>query len=859
MTRLRSIPVDPVDRGHLPVDPWRLVESRPGADLGLLETLFATGNGYLGMRGTPEEGRDVHEHGTFLNGFHETWPIKHAESAFGFARTGQTMIPVPDSSVMKLYVDDEPLLLQIADLLEYERSLDFRDGVLRRRLVWRTPSGKTLRVTTRRMVSFTQRHLAVMSMEIQMLHGSAPMAVSSQIINRVDIPDEVGLADAAPVNKHDPRQTTTFSHRVLLPQQDWHSERRMLLGFKVAASGMTLAVGADHEFSSDADVESIIDTTEDLGRQVLRFQLEEGQSFTLHKAVAYHSSRSIPHRELFDRCRRTLDRVRIEGVEKQFEDQREFLTDFWRRSDVVIGERPAEQQATRWSLFQLAQAAARADGWGIPGKGVTGTGYEGHYFWDTEIYVVPFLIFTSPCWARNALRFRANLLPKARERARELNQRGALFPWRTINGDEASAYYAAGTAQYHIDADIAYAFALYADVTGDLDFHRRSGVEVLVETARMWADLGFWRTTADGVSSFEIHGVTGPDEYTTVVNNNMFTNVMARYNLRRAAQAVRDLEQSDPAAYEALVADLDLDPGELEQWTDCADGMRVLKDDSLGIFLQEDRFLEREVWDLAKTPDDAFPLLLNFHPLVIYRFQVLKQADVVLALFLRGSEFTAEEKRASFEFYDPLTTGDSSLSAAVQSIMAAKVGHQKAAMDYFRAGLFVDIANLHHNTSDGVHIASAGGVWNSLVHGFGGMRHDAGVISFDPRLPEDWPSLAFPLTVRDSRFRVLIERDSITLTLEEGAELEVIVRGEPVTVTAAGTRVPLADQGPVLDDAVLSRPVAVGDQRPDGSIITSQVPADPDSPWEYPVGEDAAQAAEDDEPDAPSRTADSTP
>ncbi|HJB10113.1 MAG TPA: glycoside hydrolase family 65 protein [Candidatus Brachybacterium merdavium] len=846
MSRLRSVPTDPVDRLHLPVDEWRLVESRPNGDLGLMETLFVTANGFLGMRGIPEEGRDAEHHGTFLNGFHETWPINHAESAFGFARTGQTMISVPDSSVMKLYVDDEPLLLSIADVVEYERWIDFREGVLRRELVWRTPAGKHVKVSTSRMVSFTQRHLALMTMEITMLDGEAPVAVSSQIINREDIADDFGHGrgrkpqdSSGPItDKDDPRQTTAFTHRVLEPQQDWHSSRRMLLGYRVADSGMTLAVGADHAVESDVEVEQLIDTMPDLGRHIFRANLAAGDTLTVRKAVAYHSSRSVPHRELFDRCRRTLDRIRTEGFGKQYQDQRDYLHDFWTRSDVELPGQPVEQQATRWCLYQLAQSSARSDQWGIPAKGVTGSGYEGHYFWDTEIYVVPFLTFTSPTWARNALRFRSNLLPKARERARELNQRGALFPWRTINGDEASAYYAAGTAQYHINADISHAFAQFVDVTGDLDFQRRDGVRVLVETARLWADLGFWRITGDGDASFQIHGVTGPDEYTTVVNNNMFTNVMARHNLRRAARAVRELRTADRAAYDSLVAELGLDELELEQWDACADGMHVAKDESLGIHLQEDRFLDREVWDLSATPPEAFPLLLNFHPLVIYRFQVLKQADVVLALFLRGSEFTDAEKRADFEYYDPLTSGDSSLSAVVQSIMAAEVGHQKAAMDYFRAGLFVDLGNLHGNTPDGVHIASAGGVWNALVHGFGGMRQDEGEISFDPRLPDAWPELVFPLTVRGSRFRVRLLREEISLTLETGDQLEVSVRGQRVTVTPEGVTVPLEHQGPVLDDAVLASPVGLGDKRADGSIVTSFVPKDPDDPWEFPIHTD---------------------
>lgn len=837
---------DPVDRLHLPVDPWRLVEARPGADRGMLESIFAVSNGYLGMRGTPPEGRPAEEHGTFINGFHETWQINHAESAFGFAQTGQTIVNVPDATVMKLYVDDEPLLLDTADIESYERHIDFREGVLRRDLIWRTPSGSRVRVRSSRMVSLTERHLALMTMEVEMLEGSAPVVVSSQVINRQDMTDEFGTRDAdsastdytstapepSPGEKADPRRTTTFTHRVLEPQGHWNSERRMLLGYRTARSRMTLAVGAEHEIESDLDVERLMHTTADQGRLVMRAHMHAGSSVTIRKAVAYHSSRSLPNRELFDRCRRTLDRVRQTTFAELEQRQHDALAAFWERTDVVIPGQESIQQAVRWCLFQLAQAAARADQAGIPAKGLTGSGYEGHYFWDTDIYVVPFLTFTSPQWARNALRFRVNLLPRARERARELTQRGALFPWRTINGEEASAYYAAGTAQYHIDADVSYAVSTYVDVTGDQGFEDRDGVRILVETARLWADLGFWRHNAH--RSFHIHGVTGPDEYTTVVNNNLFTNVMARYNLQRAARAVQDLRRRDPAGYQELAEDLGLHEREPAEWEACAEGMYIPFDEAQGINPQDDHFLDREVWDLANTPDDAFPLLLNFHPLVIYRFQVLKQADVVLALFLRGSEFSQEQKLKDFEYYDSITTGDSTLSAVVQSIIAAEVGHQSKAMEYFLDGLFVDLADLHHNTSDGVHIASAGGVWNCLVEGFGGMRHEDGDITFDPRLPADWTELVFPLTVRGSRVRVTLGRTAIRLVLEKGAELEVGVRGERVRVTAEGVEVALADQGPVLDADRLEDPQGVGAHRADGSIITSDVP-DPDSPWEFPV------------------------
>ncbi|MDO5628635.1 MAG: glycosyl hydrolase family 65 protein [Mobilicoccus sp.] len=812
--KARFAGTDPLDRGRFPADEWRFVERAPSSrDLGTTETLFAVGNGYLGMRANPPEGREAHVHGTYINGFHETWPIRHAEQAFGFATTGQTMVNAPDSKVMKLYVDDEPLLLAVDDIESYERSIDFREGVLRRDVIWRTPAGKRVRVKTTAMVSFTQRHLAIYTIHITLLDGDAPVVISSQILNRQDGLDEYHAHGAAKGEGFDPRRTVDFDHRVLIPQGHWHSDRRMLLGYRCSSSGMTLGVGADHAIHTDNDYESLVDTEDDLGKKVYRIDARQGQPIFVTKAVSYHTSRGVPVRELFDRCRRTLDRVRSDGVQHYHEEQARWLADYWDRCDVEIDGAPDIQQAVRWNLFQLAQASARTDQAGVPAKGVTGSGYEGHYFWDSEIYVVPFLSYTSPATARNLLRFRVNMLDAARDRARVLATKGALYPWRTINGEEASAYYAAGTAQYHIDADIAYAVITYVDATGDDAFLARDGIEILIETARMWADLGFWHDNSQ--QTFNIHGVTGPDEYTTVVNNNLFTNVMARFNLERAAQAVRDLEERDAEAHALVVARLDLDPAEVEEWERCARHMTIPFDETYQIHPQDEHFLEREFWDLTGTPEDHFPLLLHYHPLVIYRFQVLKQADVVLAMFLQGDRFTPEEKLANFEYYDPITTGDSSLSAVVQSIVAAEVGHQEVAMRYFLEGLFVDLANLHGNTADGVHIASAGGVWNALVHGFGGMRDYDGTVSFDPRLPESWTSLRFRLTVRGSRLVVTLTRDRMEFEVT-GEPVEVSVRGEKVTVREGeAVGVDIDGHGPRLRHRIDHRPARLRSDDPD--------------------------------------------
>ena len=767
-------PAAPLPRHDYPVEPWRLVERRFSEHyLPRTETLFSVANGHLGLRGSHEEGRPAHEQSTLIAGFHETWPIVHAEEAYGLAKTGQTIIDVPDAKLIKLYVDDEPLFLPTAHLPRYERALDFRDGILERRLLWETQSGKTVEVTSRRLVSLRYRHLAVMQYEVRVLNGDAPMVISSQIVNREDsgAPDERNGA------KTDPRVRKLGSRVLDCVEHREHGEK-LLLGYRTARSGMTLGCGVMHVMETDCDYEVTSELSKDVGKVAYILEAKAGSSIRLTKYVAYHTSRSVPPRELIDRADRVLRRAVSSGFDTIAREQRELLDDFWQRADVQVDGDEVVQQAVRWNLFQLFQAAARAEGSGIPSKGLSGHGYEGHYFWDIEIFIMPFLGYVEPRIAENLLRFRHSMLGKARERARDLNQAGALFPWRTINGEEASAYYQAGTAQYHLDADIVYALKRYVDVTGDTALLYDIGVELLVETARLWADLGFY----DGDGAFHLFTVTGPDEYTTVVNDNAYTNLMARLNLNYAVQSLTSLRADDPHRYGVVCEDLRLADSEIDDWHRAAEAMHIPYDERRGINPQDAQFLDREVWDFDATPPDKYPLLLHYHPLVIYRHQVIKQADVVLAMFLLGNEFPLDQKHRNFDYYDPLTTSDSSLSPPVHSIVAAEVGDEQRAMELFRLALLMDLADVAGNSEHGVHIASTGGVWMALVYGFGGLRDFDGELSFDPLLPTQWTRLCFPLTVRGRRLDVVITRDCLTLCLKEGEAMNVTVRGTTVAL-----------------------------------------------------------------------------
>jgi alpha,alpha-trehalose phosphorylase len=796
--RTRDTSTITIDRERFPVDAWRLVETSisDDDDGGLTGTLFATGNGYLGLRA--DWAPDPESAGTYVNGFHETFPIVHAEQAFGLARTGQSMLNAPEAKSIELAVGEEVLRLapdhpDRSQVTDFRREIDFRTGVMRSELTWHTRAGGKVRVVSQRVVSMQHRHLAVLRLSLEPLDAPAAVRIASQVVNRQD----VAARHTGPA-RTDPRRSRTFDRRVLEPVLQTHRDAgspgggTVTLGYRCVGSGMKIAAAYRHSVGAAGDVALDTELAADRAATTIRLDARPGETVTVTKYLAYHTSSQVPEasddvsiEELAARCRGTLDAAEAAGWERTLDEQRAWLDGFWARTDISIDGDDAAQQAIRWNLFQMAQASAQIGGRGIAAKAVTAAGYDGHYFWDTEVYMVPLLAYTNPKAARDLLHFRHRTLPMARQRAIEMSQRGALYPWRTINGEEASAYYPAGTAQYHIDADVAHAIDRYVTATGDTEFLLGEGAEMLVELARLFADLGFYDRADPPV--FHIHGVTGPDEYTAVVDDNLYTNVTARFTLRFAADVVSRLQSEDPDTYRSLVTATALVADEVAEWTRAADSMCVLYDAELGINPQDDAFLGHEAWDWEGTPADKYPLLLNFHPLVIYRHQVLKQADVVLAMFLHGDEFATDLQRRNFDYYDPITSGDSSLSACVQSIMAAEVGHHDLAMHYFRESLYLDIADTHGNTVDGAHIANVGGVWACLVHGFAGFR-DAGThVRIAPRLPAGWRGMRFGLHRRGGDIAIAVDPTGATITVESGEPVAILADGVITEVAPGGS------------------------------------------------------------------------
>jgi len=766
-----------------PPDEWNLIEKNFHPPfMEMTETIFAIGNGYVGMRGCVEEGVPAVHNGTFVNGFYESWPIVYGEEAYGFARTGQTIVNVTDSKKIKLYVDDEPLYLPNANLLNYDRRLNMKSATLDRAILWETPSGKQVLIKSRRLVSFPHRHLAAMSYEVTLLNAEAPVVLSSEMLYLHDHHKGNG----------DPRQAKGFIDRALHPRKQSVKDRRIVLCHATKNSNMTLACGMDHDLVTDCPHTFQSKCYEDFGAVVFSIEAKPGVPILLLKYMTYHTTHTASPEGLSARAERALDRALGQGFTRILADQEQYMADFWQRSDIQVSNLDPTrtkrsnieiQQAIRFNLFHILQASGRADTTGVPAKGLTGQAYEGQYFWDTEIYLLPFLIYTSPRIAKNLLMFRYRMLDQARKRARDLNQKGAMFPWRTINGEEASAYYAAGTAQYHINADIMYALRKYVHATGDETFLNEYGAEMLIETARLWSDLGFF--SEDKKGKFCIHGVTGPDEYNTVVNNNTYTNLMARENLLYAASTIETLREQKPVVFAALASKTGVEMEEVQEWRRAAENMYIPYDEERGIHPQDDAFLEKELWDLKNTPTENFPLLLFYHPLVIYRYQVIKQADIVLAMFLFGQAFSPEQKKRNFDYYDPLTTGDSSLSSCIQSIVASEIGYPDMAVEYARAALLMDLADVGGNVRDGCHIASMGGTWMVMVYGMAGMRDFDGTLTFKPRrLPDQQPKIRFPLTYRGQILDVEMGPEGARYSLREGDGLMIRHEDEEIHLSS---------------------------------------------------------------------------
>jgi alpha,alpha-trehalose phosphorylase len=743
------------------VEPWALHETVLNLDvLAETESLFALSNGFIGVRGNLDEGEPHGIPGTYLNGFYELLPLPSAESQYGAPESSQTMIDVTNGKLIRLLVDDEPFDARYGRVIAHDRVLDFRNGVLRRTVDWVSPAGRTVRVTSTRMVSFTRRAILAISYEIEPLDGRSNVVVQSELVANEEIPHVPG----------DPRTAGPVGSP-MISEENLARDQAALLIHRTSRSGLRMAAAMDHVIEGTPALRVTAESWPDSARVVAVDTLEPGQKLHLIKMVAYGWSQRRTQPALRDQVAAALVAARTAGWDQLLTEQSNYLAEFWSTADVELGGDQELQQAVRFALYQLLSAGARAEGRAIGAKGQTGTGYDGHVFWDTDLYVLAVLAYTAPEAARDALKWRHSTLPAARERATNLGLSGATFPWRTIHGEECSGYWPASTAAFHINGDIASAVILYVRATGDEVFEREEGIELLVETARLWRSLGAW----DAAGSFRIDGVTGPDEYTAVVDNNVFTNLMASRNLSGAADACQ--RHMDRAR------ELGVSREEMANWRAAAENVFIPYDEKLGVTPQNEGFTEHARWNFAGTRPDQYPLMLHFPYFDLYRKQVVKQPDLVLAQLLFSDRFTPEQRARNFDYYEEITVRDSSLSACTEAIAAADAGYMKLAFDYAAEAALVDLHDLHRNTCDGLHLASLAGTWIALVMGFGGMRDLGETLKFAPRLPEALTKLAFSIRHRGRCLRVEVTNHSARYSLVRGeGPIHITHHGEPLTI-----------------------------------------------------------------------------
>lgn len=737
------------------------------------ESLFALSNGTLGVRGTIEELASGSP-SAFLADVYEQTPIHYHERHPGFATATDTRVAVPDGLRLRLRIGDEAVDLERGTILEFARRLDLRRGVFVRNLRWRSPSGKIVRIVAERVVPMAFASVVVIRYRIEALNFSAPLAIESMLCA-----DQRAERQGA-----DPRIGAALDGGGLTVEAVFDSGTAALTQH-TRRSGIALAAAQSH--SALTGLVRIGVRAMSAGVcETFAGELAPGRTLGFEKTISYASDRADAATDTLLSAARSVAEVAADrGFVALVDDQKRELERFWQDAEIGFGGEPVTALALRFNLFHIFQAASRHGALGVAAKGLTGEGYEGHTFWDTELFVLPVVALTAPPLARKMLTYRFETLDAARAHARELNiERGALYAWRTISGDECSAHYPSGSAQYHINAAVAMAIRLYDRATGDGIFLVDMGAEILFETARAWIEIGRFNPRREG--QFCIDTVTGPDEYTALVDNNYYTNKMAQAHLKYAVEVARRLGHSNAATYGALCRRIGLTEDEIVLWERAAELMYLSYDEKLGVNPQDDTFLDKEPWDFTGTPADQYPLLLHYHPMSLYRRQICKQADVVQAMVIVGEDVDLTVKRRNFDYYEPLTTHDSTLSPGTFSILASEVGHAAKARLYFDKTTFTDLYNLHKNTGHGVHLAAMAGSWLALVWGFGGLRCESERPRFAPVLAKGSDGYNFSIVWRGARIQIVVTPETTTYEVTGGPGLTIshfgtdvgLVRGE---------------------------------------------------------------------------------
>lgn len=771
-----------------PVKVWEITETSFDRETNYRnETTFSLSNGYIGTRGTFEEAYDFDIdtglEGNFVNGFYESEKIRYGEANFGSPKFSQSLLNLPNLKETKLFLcNEEEFHMERGKVEDYDRTLHMKDALLTRSLVWTSPKGRRVKIEIERLASFERIHIMAIRFRVTPLNFSGELCFESKLQGDV----ENHTRKTNPIVDYGP-----FGRKLDVDRMTAEGAALYYEGI-TQTSRLTVGCGSIHRIDGAAGEPKVCASAGEY-QAVCKIvaQAQEGMPVTLDKMICYGTSLDMDKKELETFVKQELSSAQELGFAWLKDRQKDYMHRFWETADIQIKGENSEAlvQGLHFNLFHILQSAGRNGKTGMGAKGLSGEGYEGHYFWDTEMYVLPVFIYTEPDVAKKLLDYRYGTLEQARARARILgHDKGALFPWRTINGEEASTYYPLGTAQYHINADIAYALSLYVQATGDREFLKEKGVEILVETARVWADVGSFAECKGG--KYCICSVTGPDEYNVLVDNNFYTNLMARENLKDAVKAVKWLKDQEDDSYGELKRKLEFQEEEFALWEKIIENMYFPYDEKRGVYPMDDGFMMRKPWDESKIPEEKRAWLYeNYHPLFIMRHRMSKQADAILGMYLQSHLFTEEEIRRNYDFYQEVTLHHSSLSTCIFGIVACDIGYVDQAYTYFSQSARMDLDDYHNNFYAGIHAANMAGTWQAVVNGFAGMRCQEGRLKFKPCIPKEWDSYEFRIRYQDSLLKVAVTEGQAEFELLEGDEIRFYVKGREIYLRDGGKQI----------------------------------------------------------------------
>jgi len=716
------------------------------ADLSLCETLFHNANGYIGIRSCFEEGypdRIKSIRGTYINGFYEYADMPQAENLRGLAEEKRIMLNIADTQGIRLFLDDEEFNLWGGMVTDSRRTLNMSGGYSERYVHWHSPNGKEAEIRIRRLASFTRPCLFLIEYSVKALNFSGTVHIISA--HKADVENSGHLEGAEADAK-----------RYLDIINSETEKNASFFTAETIKSKLKVCTAVDHVFSKDANIKTAINNN--TAACTIDAQISQNESITLHKYSVFCDSAP----DCLKKAKEELANSMAAPAQTLFQEQREYLDKYWNNALLEIEGDDELQQAIQFNMYQLLQTAGKEGQGIVAAKGLCAQGYDEHYSRDTEIYIEPFFVISNPEIARNLISYRYDSLEQAKKNALHLGYKtGALFPWRA-NMDNGCA-----AAQYHINGDIAWSVVFYYLVTGDLDFIAHKGAELVFECARLWIDAGIFHE-----GQFRINNVSGPDQYSCAANNNYYTNIGAKRNLEWAVKFYELLKKNGKLS--ALAEKIKLDDNEVSVFAEAAQGMYLPYDEKTGINPQDDSFLLKKRVNPGGILKENFPLPPHYHPLFLYRHQICKQADTVLAHII-FDDAPLKTMINSFLYYEDITVRDSSLSNCVFSIAASRYGFYEEAYEYFSDSAKLDFLFKAGYAKDGLHIANIGGTFMAIIFGFMGLKVKESGIYISPYLPKRWKTCRFKLRYGENLIEVTIDTDTIQLSLVSGGSVPVYI------------------------------------------------------------------------------------